>query len=97
MTRGLPSTPAAANITVGSQPLKRAMSDGLLVRVTTAIDGRGDPVITLWVVATTHRREAIAVVREATPDALSVEISERPVQPGTVKRLGLRPGEAWRL
>jgi hypothetical protein len=28
------------------------MSDGLLVRVTTEIDRRGDPVITLWVVAT---------------------------------------------
>ena len=73
------------------------MSDGLLVRVTTEIDRRGDPVITLWVVATTNRRAAIAVVREANPHALSVEISERPVQPGTVKRLGLRPGEAGML
>ena len=41
------------------------MSDGLLVRVTTAIDGQGEPVITLWVVATTNRRAAIAIVREA--------------------------------
>jgi hypothetical protein len=73
------------------------MSDGLLVRVTTAIDGQGDPVITLWVVATTNRRVAIAIVRGATPDALSVEISDRLVQPGTVKRLGLRPGEARML
>jgi hypothetical protein len=73
------------------------MSDGLLVRATTAIDGEGDPVITLWVVATTNRRAAIAIVGEATPHALNVEISERPVQPGTVKRLGLRPSEARML
>jgi hypothetical protein len=85
------------NIPAASQPLKRPMSDGLLARVTTAIDGQGDPVITLWVVATTDRRAAIAIVREASPHALSVEISERPVQPGTVKRLGLRPGEARML
>jgi hypothetical protein len=73
------------------------MSDGILVRATTAIDAQGDPVITLWVVATTNRRAAIAIVREANPHALNVEISERPVQAGTVKRLGLRPSEARML
>jgi hypothetical protein len=73
------------------------MNDGLLVSVTTAIDEQGDPVITLWVVATTNRQAAIAIVREANPHALSVEVSERPVQPGTVKRLRLRPGEAQML
>jgi hypothetical protein len=73
------------------------MSDGLLVRVTMAIDGQGDPVITLWIVATTNRQAAIAIVREANHHALNVEISERPVQAGTVKRLGLRPGEARML
>ena len=54
-------------------------------------------VITLWVVATTNRQAAIAIVREANPHALSVEISERSVQPGTVKRLRLRGGEARML
>ena len=54
-------------------------------------------VITLWVVATTNRQAAIAIVREANPHALSVEVSERPMQPGTVKRLRLRPGEARML
>ena len=73
------------------------MSDGLLIRVTTGMDGMGVPVIALWVVATTNQQAAIAIVREAHPHALSVEISERPVQPGTVKRLWLRPGEARRL
>ena len=73
------------------------MNDGLLVRVTTEIDRRGDPVIALWVVATTNRQAAIAIVREANPHALSVEIAERPVQPGTVKRLRLQPGEARML
>jgi hypothetical protein len=73
------------------------MSDGLLVRVTTGIDREGDPVIALWVVATTNRQAAIAIVREANPHALSVEIAERPLQPGTVKRLRLQPGEARRM
>jgi len=73
------------------------MSDGLLVSVTTAIDEQGDPVITLWVVATTNRQAAIAIVREANPHVLSVEISERAVQPGTVKWLRLQPGEARKL
>jgi hypothetical protein len=85
------------NIPAASQPLKGPMSDGLLVSVTTVIDEQGDPVITLWVVATTNRQAAIAIVREANPHALSVDISERPVQPGTVKRLRLRPGEARML
>ncbi len=73
------------------------MGDGLLVRVTTGIDQRGDPVIAVWVVATTNRQAAIAIVREANPLALKVEISERPVQPGTIKRLRLQPGEVRRL
>ena len=85
------------NIPAASQPLKRPMSDGLLVSVTTALDEQGDAVITLWIVATANRQAAIAIVREANPHALSVEISERPVQPGTVKRLGLRRGEARML
>ena len=63
---GLPLTPAAANIPA-SQPLKRPMNDRLLVRVTTGIDRKGDPVITLWVVATTNRQAVVAIVREANP------------------------------
>jgi hypothetical protein len=73
------------------------MNDGLLVRVTTGIDREGDPVVALWVVATTNRQAAIAIVWEANPHALSVEIAERPLQPGTIKRLRLQPGEARRL
>jgi len=82
------------NIPAASQPLKRPMSDGLLMSVTTALDEQGDAVITLWVVATANRQAAIAIVREANPHVLSVEIADRPLQPGTVKRLQLRPGEA---
>ena len=52
--------------------------------------------IAMWVVAT-NRLASIAIVREANPQALSVEISERLVQPGTIKHLQLRPGEARRL
>jgi hypothetical protein len=33
-------------------------------------------------VATTNQQAAIAIVREANPHALSVEIAERPLQPG---------------
>ena len=58
------------------------MNDGLLVRVTTGIDREGDPVIALWVVATTNRQAAIAIVREANPHALSVEIAERLLHQG---------------
>jgi hypothetical protein len=77
--------------------LPPAKGDGLLVRVTTGIDQGGDPVIAVWVVATTNRRSAIAIVREANPFALKVEISKRPVQPGTIERLRLQPGEARKL
>ena len=74
------------------------MGDGLLVRVTTGVDPKsGEPVIAVWLVATTNRQAAIAIVREANPLALKVEISKRPVQPGTIKRLRLRPGEARKL
>ena len=74
------------------------MSDGLLVRVTTAVDPRsGEPVIAVWIVATADRQAAIATVWEANPAALRVELSMRLVQPGTVKRLQLQPGEAREL
>jgi hypothetical protein len=62
------------------------------VRVTTGVDRRRDPVIALWLVATTDPAAAIATVWDANPLALKVEVSKRLVQPGTVKRLRLRPG-----
>jgi hypothetical protein len=74
------------------------MDDGLLVRVTTGVDSQGHaPLIALWLVATTDRQAALATVRQANPFALKFEISERPVQPGTLQRLRLRPGEARKL
>ncbi len=66
--------------------LPPAKGDGLLVRVTTGIDQGGDPVIAELVVATNNRRSPIAIVLEANPFALKVEIYKRPLQPGTIDR-----------
>ena len=61
----------------------RPIGDGLLARVTTGVDPRSrEPVIAVWLVATTSRQAAIAIVREANPHALKVEISKQLVQTG---------------
>ena len=92
-TWALPTTRKPASASALSPA---GMGDGLLVRVTTGIDQGGDPVIAVWLVATTTPQAAIAIVREVNP-AIKVEISKRPVQPGMIKRLGLEPGEARKL
>ena len=76
----------------------RPTDDGLLVRVTTRIDPKnGEPIIAMWLVATTNRQVALAAVWEANPLARKVELSKRAVQPGTIRLLQLYPGEARKL
>jgi hypothetical protein len=70
------------------------MMEAVLVRVT--MEGARSPT-SLWIVATADRSEARRIVRERVTAECIVEASDATVNPQTLARLRLGPGEAWQI
>jgi hypothetical protein len=73
------------------------MSVGILVRVTTDIVANGERAWSHWIVATDNPAEAERAVRAQVPGTYIIKAADTPVLPETMQRLGLAPGQAWRL
>jgi hypothetical protein len=74
------------------------MATGIFVRETTDIVGVGGEFATrYWIVATDDAEAAERAVRKMSVKSRAVEATDIPVEPETMKRLGLAPGQAWYL
>jgi hypothetical protein len=73
------------------------MLGATLVRVTATFVDRGSRATSYWIVAVDDPKLAERVVRDQVVSECLVEATNSPVLPGTVERLRLATGRAWRL
>jgi hypothetical protein len=74
------------------------MAKGIFVQETTDVLGiGGEPATRYWIVATDDPTTAEQAVRKLVPRSPRVEATDIPVEPETMERLGLAPGQAWHL
>ena len=77
----------------------RALSiKGIFVRETTDIVGAGGEFATRYgIVATDDPETAEQAVRKMSAKSRAIDATDIPVEPETMERLGLAPGQAWHL